>query len=421
MQTFDTTESEAILSRAKEVIPGGLFGHYAGAITRPGPRFFSRSDNAHFWDVDGNDYIDLMCAYGPMILGYNHSAVDDAAQQQYRLGNTVSLAAPVMVELAELLVDTVTAAEWALFGKNGGDATGLAVRIARAATGRNKIVKVDDGYHGVAPWMVASMGDPKVAQGTVPEDSAHVLQVPWNDAEAFATLVSEHQGEIACFISSPYDHPVLRDNTLPAEGYWPAMEKICRDNGIVLIIDDVRSGFRIDLAGSNVAYGITPDMICFGKAIANGYPLSALVGSDALKDAAQSVFYTGTQFFNAAPMAAAIATIKELHKADAATRMTATGEDLNDGLVKVASQHGYDLIASGVPAMPYYRLGNVPMRAHFRWIDECVQRGIYMLGYHNHFVSLAHTPDDLTRVFDIANEAFIAMGDPASHQRAEEA
>ena len=128
MQAYDTSKSEEMFSRAKAVIPGGIFGHYGGAVKRPGPRFFSRSDGAHFWDVDDNEFIDYMCAYGPMILGYNDQVVDAAAQAQNELGNTVSLAAPIMVELAELMVDTVTAADWALFGKNGGDSTSLAVR-----------------------------------------------------------------------------------------------------------------------------------------------------------------------------------------------------------------------------------------------------------------------------------------------------
>lgn len=416
MPTYDTTRSEALLSRAREVIPGGLYGHYSGSINRVGPRFFSRSQGAHFWDVDGNDYIDYMCAYGPMILGYNYQPVDQAAQAQSQLGNTVTLAAPMMVELAELLVDMVSAADWALFGKNGGDATGLSVRIARAATGRKKIVKVEQGYHGVAPWMMATMSEQSAAPGTLPEDGAHVLQVPWNDAAAFEQLISDHKGDIACFISSPYDHPVMQDNLLPADGYWQKMEKLCRDNGIVLIVDEVRTGFRIDLAGANVSYGFTPDMICFGKALGNGHPISALVGSDALKQAAKKVFYTGTQFFNAAPMAAAKINLLELQKTDAANKITEIGTALNDGLVELASQQGYELVASGVPAMPYYRLANVPSETHFAWVDECVKRGVYLLGYHNHFVSSAHTPADLQRTFEVANEAFIALGDPASHQ-----
>lgn len=347
----------------------------------------------------------MMCAYGPMILGYNHPVVDEAARAQYAKGNTVSLAAPVMVELAETLVEMVSGGDWALFGKNGGDATSLAVMVARSATGREKIVKVDEGYHGVAPWM--QDGRP----GTIAADAEHVLSVAWNDADAFAALIDAHPGQIACFISSPYDHPVMRDNQLPAEGYWTRMEDLCRKHGIVLIEDDVRAGFRLNLAGSHIAYGFTPDLICFGKGIANGYPISALMGSDALKEAATQVFYTGTQFFNAAPMAAARATLLELQTLDGANRMTAIGEKLNAALVGVAGQQGYELAASGIPAMPYYRLDNVSRQTHNRWIDECVKRGVYLLNYHNHFVSTAHTDEDIEHICDAAAEAFAALGD----------
>lgn len=413
MDVLDTTKSQALFARAKDVIPGGIYGHYAGNNRRPAPRYFDHSEGAHFWDVDGNDYIDYMCAYGPMILGYNHPAVDAAAQAQYKKGNTVSLAAPVIIELAELMVDMVDAAEWALFGKNGGDSTGLAVRIARAATGRSKIVKVQEGYHGVVPWMMASTESMQSKSGTVEEDGAHILQVPWNDAAAFAGLISQYKGEIACFISSPYDHPVLRDNELPADGYWQQIEQLCRDNDIVLIVDEVRSGFRYNLAGTHVSYGFKPDMVCFGKGLGNGYPISALVGADSLKQAATDVFYTGTQFFNAAPMAAAKATLEELAKIDGPRVMTQLGNTLNEGLVNVAQQQGYELIASGIPAMPYYRLNNVPMDQHFKWVDECVKRGIYLLGYHNHFLSTAHTEADIDKTLEIANEAFIALAEQA--------
>ena len=177
----------------------------------------------------------------------------------------------------------------------------------------------------------------------------------------------------------------------------------------MLVIDEVRSGFRVDIAGAHVKYGFKPDMICFGKGLGNGYPISALVGTDALKPAATEVFYTGTQFFNAAPMAAAKATLEELQRIDGTTRMTTLGNKLNEGLVNVAQQQGFDLVASGIPAMPYYRLKNVEMETHFKWVDECVMRGVYFLGYHNHFLSTSHTEADIDRTLEIANEAFIAL------------
>lgn len=405
MSSSNTKKSHQLLKRAKEVIPGGVFGHYKYAIRDAGPVFFSKAEGSHFWDVDDNEYIDLMCAYGPSILGYNHPEVDEAAKTQYGLGNTVSLASPVMIDLATELVDLVDAADWALFGKNGGDSTSLAVMIAREATGREKIIKVRDGYHGVAPWM-----QPEGSPGTLSSATDQVLTVEWNDLDSFEKTISDHPNEIACFISSPYNHPAFRDNELPQEGYWQKVSSLCKKNGIILIVDDVRAGFRINISGSNVAYGFKPDLICFGKAIANGYPLSALVGSNDLKDTAEKVYFTGTQFFSAAPMAAAKATLLELKKSDAANKMTDFGERLNKALIKTAKDCGFKLVASGIPAMPYYRLDGVDRETHFSWIDHCTKNGVYMVGWHNHFISTAHTNEDLVGIEESAKKAFTALG-----------
>ena len=404
MSNSNTKKSHQLLERAKEVIPGGVFGHYKYAIRDTGPVFFSKAEGSHFWDVDDNEYIDLMCAYGPSILGYNHPEVDEAAKTQYGLGNTVSLASPVMIDLATELVDLVDAADWALFGKNGGDSTNLAVMIARAATGKEKILKVRDGYHGVSPWM-----QPEGSPGTLSSATDQVLTVEWNDLDSFEKTISDNPNEIACFISSPYNHPAFRDNELPQEGYWEKVSSLCQKNGIILIVDDVRAGFRINISGSNVAYGFKPDLICFGKAIANGYPLSALVGSNDLKDTAEKVYFTGTQFFSAAPMAAAKATLLELRKSDAAKKMTDFGERLNKALIKTAKDSGFKLIASGIPAMPYYRLDGVDRETHFSWIDHCTTNGVYMVGWHNHFISTAHTDEDLVAIQESAKKAFTAL------------
>lgn len=402
---METARSKALYQRARKVIPKGVHGHYGYAVTDEAPVFFESSSGSHFVDVDGNDYIDWMCAYGPMILGYNHPVVDEAAARQMAAGNTVSLAAPVMVDLAERLVDMVSGADWALFGKNGADSTSLAVMVARAATGRRYVVKVDGGYHGSAPWMQTPGNS-----GTVEGDHDLVVNVPWNDPAAVQKALGEHDGDVACFISSPYHHPAFAENELPADGYWGTVEAMCRKAGVALIVDDVRAGFRINLAGSHVEYGFQPDLMCFGKALGNGHPIAALTGTDAFRQAATDTFFTGTQFFNAAPMAAALATLDELEKADAANRITEIGSQLNAGLLDVAASHGYDLSVSGVPGMPYYRnAGEGGFGRHSKWIAECVKRGAYLLDYHNNFVSTAHTEDDLRRTWDIADQAFAAL------------
>jgi len=424
MKVYDQSKSRELFERAKKVIPGspfcpegGVYGHYSVSVpARGNPVYFSRSQGSRFWDVDGNEYVDYICAYGPMILGYNHPVVDRAAREQYAKGNTVSLSAPVMVDLAETLVDMVSIADWAFFAKNGADPTNLSVMVARAATGRKKVIVFQGFYHGSNPWMQAAG-----SAGTIEEDTAHVIQVTWNDYAQIERTVKEHEGEIACLISSPYHHPIVVDNEMPAQGFWQKVEALCKKKGIVLIVDDVRAGFRADLAGSNEYFGFKPDLICFGKALANGYPISALVGTDALRDAMTSVFFTGTQFFNAAPMAAALATLKEMKKINAPKVMLETGKKITDGLVRMAKGYGYDLRVSGLPSMPYLRITNQEPPAltegmsalhkglHADWISECVQRGAYFLDYHNHFISTAHNDKDIQRTWDIADDAFKAV------------
>lgn len=402
--TYEVKKSDEYFTKAKKVIPGGIFGHYKYAVRESGPKFFSKSEGAYFWDLDDNRYVDLMCGYGPSILGYNHPEVEEAFKSSSDKGNTVSIASPVMVDLASKLVDMVDIADWALFGKNGGDATSLAVMIAREFTGKKKIIKIDDGYHGVAPWM-----QDKNRPGVIASDSEHVIKIKWNDLEELENLLGKDNNDIACFISSPYDHPVSRDNSLPNEGYWEKVTSLCKAHGILTIVDDVRSGFRINLKGSNVAFGFSPDMICFGKAIANGHPLASLVGKEEIKTAAERVYFTGTQFFSAPPMAAAIATLNELEKVDAPTKLIDYGKKLNARLEAVASEKGFNLVSSGVPSMPYYRLEGQSFETHIKWIDECVKRGVYMLSYHNHFISLAHKEEDIDFIESAARQAFESL------------
>jgi glutamate-1-semialdehyde 2,1-aminomutase len=339
-----------------------------------------------------------------MILGYNNSKIDKAARTQYDLGNTVSVASPVMVELAETLTDMVDIADWSLFGKNGGDSTQLAIMVARAETGKTKILKIKDGYHGANGWM-----QNKNNPGIIDSDSEEVLSISWNDLDEFDEMISSFGGEIACFISSPYDHPTSKDSSLPKEGYWKHIEKKCSENNIVLIVDDVRTGFRIDLKGSHNAFGFSPDLVCLGKAMANGYPISALVGKASLKDAANKVYFSGTQFFNSAPMAASKATLEELQNLNAIEIMNTNGLKLKDNLSSAAKAFGLKMKVSGVPSMPYFRIEDQTKNFHVEWTDECLSRGLYLTSYHNHFLSVAHGEAEINEIVRIASEAFEAI------------
>ena len=405
MKTHEYAQSAAWFQRAVKVIPCGIYGHFSPAPCPPVsayPFFGVRAKGSRFWDVDGNEFIDYMCAYGPMILGYANPIVDEAYQKQMREADSCSIASTKMVELAEFMVDLIPMADWAFFAKNGADITNYSVMIARAATGRRKIIAIQGGYHGTAPWMQA-----EGHHGVIEDDHQHYIRIPWNDVGALEQAIADHPNDIAGFISSPYHHPVFTDNVMPADGYWQAVEKLLRKHGIVFIIDDVRCGFRLHMGGSCEHFGFKPDLICFCKAIANGYPISALAGTDALKSTAARVFHTGSYWFSAGPMAAAMATLQELKRIDAPNRLRETGKKLNDGLVAIAKRHGYTLKITGDPGMSYYRITDDPtLMLHQDWCAECTRRGAYFTSHHNWFISTAHTDADLERTWEIAEEAF---------------
>lgn len=407
MKTYEYNNSQALFERAVKVIPAGIYGHLGPSEgcfipVSAYPFYAKRAKGAYVWDVDDNRFIDYMCAYGPNILGYGHEAVDEAAAKQFREGNCTIIPTEKMVTLAELMVDTVASADWAFFAKNGGDVTNLAVMTARAATGREKIVKFIGGYHGVAQWM-QSLGYP----GIIKSDVENVLAIPFNDVAAFEQVVAEQRGKIACLIATPYHHPAMADNQVPLPDFWQKIRKICTDNGIILIIDDVRCGFRLDVQGSDHYYGFEADLICFCKALANGYNISALCGKNFLKSAASSVFYTGSYWLSAAPMAAAIETVSILKKINAPQMLLENGRILTEGLVQKAQKHEFNLLVTGEPSMWYMRITDDESNVlHQRWISECVRRGAFFASHHNLFMNCAMTQEDIDLTLEIADEAF---------------
>jgi glutamate-1-semialdehyde 2,1-aminomutase len=295
-------------------------------------------------------------------------------------------------------------ADWATFAKNGADATNMAVLIARAATDRTKTIAIDGGYHGASPWMQS------LERGGIDSsDHSNVIRIPWNDITALQQVLAEQGNEIAAFISSPYHHPAYQDNALPAEGYWSEVHALLNQHGVVSICDDVRAGFRIDIGGSNEYFGYEPDLICFCKAMANGYPISALLGIDSLKEAAAAIFQTGSYWFSAAPMAAALACLKELKRIEAPKLIMQTGKKVTDGLVEIAGKHGLELKVTGMLSMPYLRTEHEGgIEFHQSLCGECTRRGVFMASHHNLFISAAHTPEDVQRTFDIFEDAVCA-------------
>lgn len=405
-------KSVEYFKRATKVIPSGVYGHLGPAEgcfipVSKWPLFSEKAKGTYFWDVDGNKYIDFMCAYGPNVLGYCDPDVDAAAKKQLELGNCTTSPNKIMVECAELLVDTVASADWAFFAKNGSDVTTLGVMAARAHTGKKKMIFLKGFYHGDFQW-----AQKKDYPGILPEEVANNVVVPWFDIPALEQAIAdaEKDGGAAGIIAQPYDHGNFKDNALATKEYWQAVRNICDKNGMVLVIDDVRAGFRLDLAGSDHYYDFKADLICFCKALANGYNVSALCGGEHMKNTVSGITYTGSYWMSAEPFAACIACINKMKKLDIPKMFDVMGRKLTDGLVAAGKEHGFDLVVSGPPALFYLRIANDDsLMLHQEWVAECVSRGLFITSHHNHFMNAAVTDEDIKTAVAIAEDSFKAV------------
>jgi glutamate-1-semialdehyde 2,1-aminomutase len=396
-------ETQALFARAKRVVPGGIYGHPSPALLVPDhfPYFFARGAGSRIWDVDGNEYVDLLCSYGPIVLGHNHPKVEEAARREAANGQCFNSFGPPFVELAERLVGLTPWAAWATFAKNGSDVCAWATMIARAATGRRKVLAVRGAYHGTYPWCTP------VDTGTTPGERADVVHVEWNDLASIDAALAAHDGDVAAIIVCPFRHDAFHDLEMAAPGFFAGLRARADRHGIVVILDDVRAGFRLHLAGSGAHVGLEPDLACYSKAIANGHPLSALLGREALRDAVTRVFVTGTYWPSSPPMAAALACLDELERTDAIRVMADIGTRLRSGLERQAA-HRLAVTYTGPPAIPFMTFdadegGFARSRA---FAVACVARGVYLHPHHNWFVCAAHTEADIARVLEVTEEAF---------------
>jgi glutamate-1-semialdehyde 2,1-aminomutase len=392
----------ALRDRATAVVPGGVYGHMSVLKQMPPsyPQFYSRGAGARVWDVDGNEYIDFMCAFGPMILGYANPIVDAAAREQQLLGDALSGPTGHFVELAELLVDTVAHAEWAMFAKNGTDATSIAVMTARAGTGKTKLLKARKSYHGANAWFTPN------PLGTTAADRADIIEFEYNDVASVEAAVAAAGGDVAAIIVPPFRHDGLTDQEFATQEFASGVRAIATRIGAALILDEVRTGFRIDAAGAWEQYGVRPDLTAFSKGIANGYALAAVVGIDAFKEAAASIYVTGSFWMSGVAMAAAVATIGLLTDGGIA-QMTAAGTQFREGLATQATSHGFTLHQTGPVTMPFVRFdGDDELTTVFAFTDAAIRRGVLLHPWHNMFLSGAHTPEDVSAALERTDEAF---------------
>ncbi|MDF3213770.1 aminotransferase class III-fold pyridoxal phosphate-dependent enzyme [Mesorhizobium sp. M7A.F.Ca.CA.001.09.2.1] len=409
MPSLINSKDQLLRERAASVIPGGMWGHMATRYLGSAyPQFFERADGCRVWDVDGHEYIDLMCSWGPNILGHHHQAVEEAAARQRRLGDAMNGPGEVLVELAELLVKTVAHADWAMLQKNGTDATTACVTIARAGTGRRKVLVARGSYHGAVPWCTPSLA------GVTAEDRAHLIHFDYNDVASLEAAVEQAGNDLAAVVVTAFRHDIARDQELPTAAFAKRARELTTAADAALIVDDVRAGFRIDLAGSWEPLGVRPDLSAFSKAIANGYPLAAIAGTDRFREAATKVYVTGSFWYGAVAMAAAIATISTLRDTDAVTHMTQAGDRLRSGLDAAAKKHGLSLRQTGPVSMPMVLFdGDAEFKLANAFCSAALREGAYFHPRHNMFLSAAHTSKDIDLALQAADAGMAAAAQVA--------
>jgi glutamate-1-semialdehyde 2,1-aminomutase len=402
---MNRTLDRALRARAEAVIPGGMYGHQATALLPDDyPQFFAHGEGAHIWDVDGNRYLDLMCAYGPNLFGYGQPEIDAAYVRQLGRGDTLTGPTEVMVRLAEEMTALVGNAAWAMFCKNGTDATSMALVTARARTRRKTIVRAKGAYHGAAPWCTPR------PTGTIDTDRAHQLFCDYNDVASLEATVARAGDDLAAIFAAPFKHDAFIDQAAPDPAYARRARELCDQTGALLIVDDVRAGLRMTRDCSWSLLGVEPDLSTWGKCIANGHAISALLGSENARGAAASIYVTGSFWFQAAPMAAALETLRLVRDTDYLERIELLGERLSDGLTERARAAGFGLRRSGPAQMPLYLFDDDPdLRMGFCWVSAMLERGVYMHPWHNMFLCAAMTQADIDNALDAAERAFAVL------------
>lgn len=405
----DKSRGKSLLDRAARVIAPCVYGSPYGRVGNPiepvgTPQFFARAKGARLWDVDGREYIDFVCGLGPNLLGYCDPRIEAAAQRQRALGDTMSGAAPVMVELAESLLKTISHADWVLFAKNGVDVTSAALRIARAQTGKRRVLVATGSYHGAHSWCTP------VTVGVLPEERAHRAEYRYNDVASLESAVHDAGDDLAAIFATGFKHDTFTVEELPRTEYARRCRELCDRTGALLIVDDVRAGFRLARDCSWALVGVNPDLSCWSKAIANGYALSALLGSKRASDGAAQALVSGTFWLQAVPMAASLATLEVIRETNYLEHTVELGQMLRSGLDERAATHGFELSQSGPVQMPLIQFEQDPdFRFVMAFASAMISRGIYILPHHNMFLCAAMTKDDITQTIEVANDVFVDM------------
>jgi glutamate-1-semialdehyde aminotransferase len=407
--TRTISASDALWERAREVIPLGtqtLSKSPTQFVDGVSPKFLARGAGSHVWDVDGNEYIDWPMALGPILLGYDEPAVTAAAIEQVRAGTTFTLMHPLEVEVAEALVEAIPCAERVRFAKNGADATNGAIRGARALTGREHVIAT--GYHGYHDWYIAST---ELNAGIPQHDRELIEPVPFGDLAALEAALGPHVAAVIMEIPG----------TEPPDGYLQAAIDLTHRHGALFVLDEIVTGFRYALGGAHERYGVTPDLACFGKGMANGFPLAAVVGSADAMRVFERIFFSMTYSGETVSLAAALATLRMLRAEPVIERIWETGAAVRRGLADLIAAAPFTVRLDGHPPRSTLGFPSPELRGIF--LQECHKRGV-LFGVPI-FPTYRHSDADVRHTLAAAEAAFERMeaahtsGDYAAHLEGE--
>jgi glutamate-1-semialdehyde 2,1-aminomutase len=420
-------ESQRLYKKALHLIPGGVNSPVRAFRAVGGkPIFIRRARGSRMFDVDGNQYIDYVLSWGPLILGHAHPTIVRALKKAVENGTSFGAPTPLEIDLAELILKAYPSMDKVRLVNSGTEATMSAIRVARGFTGRDRIIKFEGCYHGHADGLLVKAGSGATTFGVpdspgVPKSYAkNTITLPFNDIDAVKAVVRNERKSIACVILEPVVGNI--GCVLPNPGFLESLRKITKDHGIVLIFDEVMTGFRVAYGGAQEHYGIRPDMTCLGKVIGGGLPVGAYGGKKEIMSMVSPegpVYQAGTLSGNPLAITAGIETLKMLTKENNFSKLLDTASLLERGLKDAAQRAGIQtkFYRAGTMFCTYFtRTGVVDYKtaktadtARFgRFFHEMLKRGIYLAPsqFEAGFISLAHTATDIDKTAKAAYEAF---------------
>ncbi len=421
------SRSHILFEQARQVIPGGV-NSPVRAFKSVGstPLFIHKSAGSRIIDEDNNSFIDYVGSWGPMILGHCHPSVVEAVKKCMENGSSFGAPTELEITLAQMVIDAVPSIEMVRMVSSGTEATMSAIRLARGYTGRDKILKFSGCYHGHADALLVKAGSGAATFGVpdspgVPADFAkHTLTAAYNSIESVKSLAADNKDQIACIILEPVAGNM--GTVPPRPGFLEGLRELCTNEGILLIFDEVMSGFRVAYGGAQALYGVTPDMTTLGKIIGGGLPVGAFGGKKEIMEKLSpsgGVYQAGTLSGNPLAMTAGIETLKLLQQPDFYQQLENKSSLLAEGIAKAASDAGYPIYATRVGSMfcAFFTAGEVhdwstasscDTKAFARYFNAMLNEGIYLAPsqFETAFMSAAHSEQDIEATIAAAAKCF---------------